>query len=55
MMVALAGAALRRHRPATAIATFVAGLGPWWDGFIILGAVYIAVAFWLVAGKQVRK
>jgi hypothetical protein len=46
--------AIRRHRVTSAIAAFVVGLGPWWDGFIVFGAVYLLLAFGLVrAGRQV--
>jgi 4-hydroxybenzoate polyprenyltransferase len=45
-------AALQRRVP-TAVLAFVTGLGPWWDGFIVFGAVFIVLAFLLVrAGRQ---
>jgi hypothetical protein len=45
--------ALRRHRVSAAVAAFATGLGPWWDGFIVFGAVFLGLAFWLVASRQV--
>ena len=53
MAGALAAAAWRRHRIATAIASFVTGFGPWGFAFI-LGAPFLILAFVLVrAGRQV--
>lgn len=46
-------AALTSHRVGTAIASFILGIGPWWDGFIVFGAVYVVFGFLLVrAGRQ---
>jgi len=48
--------AARQRRVPAAVLTFVAGLGPWWDGFIIFGAVYVVFGFLLVrAGRQVDR
>jgi hypothetical protein len=50
---AIALAALRRHRIATATAAFLTTFGPW-GFFYVVGAVYAGLAFWLVrAGRQV--
>ena len=49
----LVAAALRRHRIATAVASFVNGFGPWGFAYI-LGAPFLILAFVLVrAGRQV--
>jgi drug/metabolite transporter (DMT)-like permease len=54
LALGVAVAAVLRRRVPTAVLAFVTGLGPWWDGFIILGAIYVVLGFWLVrAGRQV--
>ncbi len=48
--------AARRHRVGTASTAFITGIGPWWDGFIIFGAIYIVFGFLLVrTGRQVGR
>jgi hypothetical protein len=55
LTIGIALGAFRHSRIGTAIPAFITGLGPWWDGFIIFGVLYIALAFWLVrAGRQER-
>jgi hypothetical protein len=53
MVGAIAFAASRRHRVGTAAASFVTAFGPWGFAYV-LGAFYLALAFYLVAGRQVR-
>ena len=53
MVGAIAFAASRRHRVATAAASFITAFGPWSFAYV-LGAAYLALAFYLVAGRQVR-
>ena len=53
LTVLMAISSLTRRRVACAVLSFVIGLGPWWNGFIIFGAIYIVFAFLLVrAGRQ---
>jgi hypothetical protein len=53
MAGAIAVAATRRHRIATAIASFVTAFGPW-GFFYVIGAAYLILAFLLIrAGRQV--
>jgi hypothetical protein len=52
MAAATAVMGATRRRVPCAIASFVTGLGPWWDGFIIVGAAYVLFGFLLIrAGR----
>lgn len=48
MAAVLAFAAWRRSRIGTAVAAFVTAFGPW-GFFYVAGALYLGLAFWLVA------
>jgi hypothetical protein len=52
LALAMGICAIDRRRVGCAVLAFLTGIGPWWDGFIIFGAVYVVFGFLLVrAGR----